>query len=236
MMNETEIVNAELTLASIRSDTIQAADDLSGLLQEQKAVRESIVLEQAELETAKADMVRANKELDDERTRMRAERKAHEDWVERNKRELEVLKQQKKEAMAELKRLNDWIFSGEARQRELEGKVADFEVLSAKKKSLEGEILDLIAQKELATTDRNQVKLETSLALDASEVALNKIKTEREEAEKALASATKEREQEEIKLSDYRNERAQLKKDTDVVVARIEEKFGEAFPGLVMKL
>jgi len=236
MMNEDEVKNQELTLASIRSDTIQAAKELSELYAEHASVRAEIDAGRALQAKEEESLARANKELEDERSRMRAERKAHEDWVSRSRKELEVLKAQKKEAMSELSRINEWIFSGENRKRELDGQVAYLLERLKDKKALEDSILALIEEKNVAEAERNVVKLDIQLSKDSAENELIRVRKELGEADAALTVCKTALIEEEQKLNDYRNERVKLKRDTDIILSRIEKKYEEAFPGLRMTL
>lgn len=233
---EAEIKNAELTLASLRSDTLKAAADLTEAFaakdKAEKETEEALkTLSEAQNATAKAF-----KELEDERARMRMERAAHEAWVARAKKELDVLKTQKSEAMSELARINEWIFSGENTKRELDLKIVNMQEQLIEYDRIGNAIIDLRDQKHLAEQERNTVQLEANLARDEAENVLLNLKAEKEEVEKGLAIAKEMREQEEIKLYDLRNDRLRIQKDIDVIVLRLEEKFGEAFPELKMKI
>lgn len=235
-MNEVEVNNAETNLASIRSDTIQAAKDLTELLQKKKLIEGEIEEAEDKLASTKEACATALKELEDERSRMRMERKAHIDWTERSKKELEVVKSQKSAAMSELKRLNEWIFSGEATVKELEAKLKDLHEQENSKKSLESDIIAVRAEKEEAEQERNSVRLETRLAVDEAENALIKARDELAKAETRLKEATDARIKEEESYTTTRNDHARIKEDLAIYVARVKEKYEETFPGHTIKL
>lgn len=231
-----QVKNAELTLESIRKDILEETEILTGI----HAVRKKFLEEMAQKELALVqrlkDVEAAEHKISQEHLDLAQEKKDHISAILRSKDQHKVVEKQKNEAMRELSRVNDWILTGENTKKDLDASIqisqkeeAD---LQAKKLELEG----IPEQHRVATENLAKVKLDTALAIDEAFAKTDALQKEAEEAVRTRDTAHGEAETEKFALVELKGEQARIKKDLDVYIARVEEKFGEAFPDLRMNI
>lgn len=231
-----QVKNAELTLDSIRKDILEETEILTGIHNAKKKVLEDVAKAEANLEQRNKDVVSAEQALVDERLRMVDERKTHDSAILRKKEEAKVLEKQNSQAMTELGRVNDWILTAETNKTTLDETLKS---LKDQEGSLNAYIISLAGIKEehgQASENLEKAKAEVALVVDEALAKTEALKKEAEQAVLTRDSAHGETETERTALTELKTEQSRIAKDLQVYIARVEEKFGEAFPDLIMKI
>lgn len=232
----TEIKNQTVLLASLRNDIIEASTALSQNLKDVKVKQEKL----AEIEKDLAIKTIISQEearhlgslMDAQKVAVNTRIEA-EEAVKRTKAEIGILKVQKKEALNELKRLNEWVYTAKLAEDELLAKKA---LLEANIAELKTEVAFLELAKKDAEAEYRAVVLEIKLALDSGKSELSQITLEVEKAQLVLVSTKKEQEKAEMAVLDADNKKRQIEIDLEIYTVRIKDEYEKTFPGRIMKL
>lgn len=233
---ETEIVNKKALLKNLRVEILEAAYAVSKNKEDAKTeeARVSLAKEQLkEIQDAASQAILEVKQAQE------ALRKSESDsWtsVERAEKELKVLKEQKKEAMKELKRVNEWVFEGETHHKTLKTASEALEIKSTKLSELVSEIPVLEAYKAKILTETKEAILEAKLSSDEIELKQAKLKQAEIDAHERMRFYQSEASLAKEQLDTTVNERTRILNDLEIYIQRVEKKYNEAFPELRMKL
>ncbi|MBX4181721.1 hypothetical protein KW807_02560 [Candidatus Parcubacteria bacterium] len=233
---EVKIKNAELTLASLRADSEKEAAVLTELLKAKEQV-------QADVAAWKENMSVEAQTVADERDNLKRERielfrvKQEDEKIHaRAASELKVLHDQKNQAMKELANLNDWNMKAEDERKAVQVKLDELNLEIEAWEGIRIHISKTQEEKVEAEKALQQVKIETALLIDETELKVSRLQSEGENAALRLTEALAGVQKAEEDLLSFMNEKAKAEKDLEVIVRRIEAKYGEAFPGLRMNI
>lgn len=231
-----QVKNAELTLESVRKDILKETEVLTAV----HAVREKFLKEMADKELALTERIKTieatEKKISQERLDLAQEKRDHTSAILRSKEQYKVVEKQKNEAMRELSRVNDWILTGENTKRDLDTSTENTKKELFDIENKKSELFDIPEQHRIATENLAKVKLDTALAIDEAFAKTEALQLQVAAASKERDHFHSEAELEKFALVELKSEQARIKKDLDVYIARVEEKYGEAFPELRMNI
>lgn len=231
-----EIKEKEALYLSLKEDILLATTELSSKLKEKKALLKYIeeaeeklkeISEHAQKRIDAAEAAEAHSVVTFQESKAAVKRAAS---------EIEVLVKQKKEAMKELKRINEWIFSSEDSLKELQKEEKKTKARVARARSLEKDIASLEIEKEKAIEEQRLVKAETTKLLQKVKSETKKL----ELAEKKAAEFTEKKKKEaQVATEELHRavvEKKAIEKDLEVYIKRIKKDYKKAFPKLEMKI
>lgn len=233
---EVEIKNSKALLSSLRNDIIQASTALSKILADVKVAEKQLEDVRLQLETDKASSLSVIELCDMQRADAKRKIQDAEGAVVRSKNELATLKTQKKEAMSELKNLNEWIFTAEERKKELDTDIVSLEKTAKEKEGYISDIADFKALSHTAKEEHRLVLVETKLANDESEALAEKSRAEVQKNKKELAEieAKKKVALEELRKTQRHDKK--VREELQIYIERVEKAHTQAFPQRTMKL
>lgn len=225
--------NLELTLEEVRAQIVVASAELSDILARQTR----------EIDHTESVCARMWEEVAEERNRLQVlsldlELREHaiKELEARKLRELLVIKQQVRDAMSELARLNSWIATADSEYEVKTRKVTELDAEIATKEALAGGILSL--REQLAREEENlgAFRLESTLQTDDAIAKQARALKEADAAEgrrdAALADADAALKQRDVLV----REKSRIQSDLEIYIRRVETKYNEAFPELRMIL
>ena len=238
MIKETEIkvTNDTILLRSLRNDIIEAQTRLSGIYAEAK-YQEKIIerknLDLGDLQKEKSDLFM---EMKAERDSVQLSHKDLENAKIRSEKELLVLKNQKKESMSELRKLNEWNSNAREEKDGLKLVITELLELEKDKKLFVQDIKDV---KELLDEKNEEYRLALVevdlLKVDAE--AFNDKNSKRvgilQEEVKVLE---KKKEMSEIELADTLIYKKKVEVDLNIYQQRIQKEYEKTFPEKIMPL
>jgi len=236
MDTATEVKNQQILLASIRNEIIEASTALSKIYEEKKKV-ESEVLEASEelldikavskgvlAEISQAQIGLKNREIDANAN------------VERAKKEVEVLKKQKKEAMSELKRVNEWIFNGQEALKSLRSELDTLSQEKVQKEEYIADTEDFKLKRDIAEGEYREILVNAKLASDELEAKQYSFEDKEKKTEEKLSTLQSEIGKAEIELQDLLNNKTRIEKDLQIYINRVEKAYKEQFPDKKFKV
>lgn len=228
--------NLKATLASLRFDIQQEAQNLTQIHIEKNSVKSEIEQFRQEKEIGIAELAKIKAEMLSESSNIEARRSQVGLAEEAAKNELRVIKTQIQEAMSELQRINKWISTGEERKAELDKIIFNLdEQIKEKTKVSEGilEIKNQIAGEEKHLSD---IRIESALIVENAKEGKNSTEMQKNEALKMRDAAIQEKTHAEEDTARLQREQGRMKNDLAIYVARVEEYYKKAFPELRMPL
>jgi chromosome segregation ATPase len=156
--------------------------------------------------------------------------------IERAKKEVEVLKTQKKESMKELKRLNEWVYTAQEEQKKLGTNIVSLSEKQALKMDYIADIEDWKIKKEGAEEAYKEIVLDAKLVSDETEVKTTNCEQKVEKAEKKLAKLKEDSKIAKEKLDSFVKEKNKKEKDLEIYINRIEKAYKKQFPDKSFKL
>jgi len=231
-----EITNQKILLANLRNDIIEASTTLTKIHKDIKvqsvvlSVLDTKVFDQELAIQESGTLLKEQKELTEITKTLEGESKVA---VKRFELEVEILKVQKKEAMTELKRLNEWVFTAKVEE----------DVLNERKAVLEANLANLDDEKtsvqdSITLLKEKYVEVVTNIKLseDANKIQLEIISKEALEAEIRLTQTLKEQTKAEEALLDTENKRLRITLDLEIYTERTKKEYEKMFPDRIMKL
>jgi len=232
----TETTNAIITLDSIRKDIIEASKQLSSLYSEKKLVLEVIEKRENELRQKETAIQEAETIMKDRSTQLSDQEKKAQGAVVRSNEELDVLKKQKSDAMTELSRINDWIFSGEREKALLNIEIESLQKISVTKKQYIKDIEEYSIKRDSLLKENADALAEKRNISEKSEQKLLEVQKKVEDAVQELLKVEDSLERAKSELNNAVTEKMRIHKDLEVYISRVEKKYKKAFPELKMKL
>ena len=233
---QTKLKNDKLLLGSLRNDIIEASTCLS---QHKQAVdEESILLEEKKAEIAileeRKDEIFA--EIDEERKAIKQDKIDLESAKVRSEKELEVLNKQKRSAMSELRRLNEWNFEAKEEKDALEKLIKALLIIEREKKAYISDIKVYKEKTEEVKEAQQNVLIDIKLAEDESEAKVYKNTREVERLQDIVEVLQEKKEQAENLLATAIVDKERIEVDLEIYEKRVAKKYEEAFPGKKLKL
>lgn len=236
MDKATEVKNQEILLASLRNEIIEASTALSKIYADHKSVKESIKDAEEELAIIKSEsltvletVANANKNLDKRIADVNA-------ICERAANEVKVLKVQKKEAMSELKRLNEWIFTAQETLKVITEKTEKLIKKADEKDAYISDIADFKALKESAEADYRDVLVNAKLTSDDIEYKTHKLEEKEKDAEAKFSVLRERTQKEQEKFNDAEAKRLKVEADLKIYIKRVEVAYKQQFPDKKFKI
>ena len=232
----TQLKNDKILLASIRSDITEATSELTNKNKEIEAADKRIAISEEKLKEIQLACITAIEEMKAEEVSLRKTEKDTNNAVKRSEKELEVLKQQKKDSMKELRRQNEWVFTAEEVKKTLNRSIATLKVVERNKLAYISDIEIFAEKKSVAEEEYKDILLKARLITDESEAVVAKNVEKLKNLRKESVSLGKQIATAKSKLEHTTSERLRIEKDLKVYIGRVEKHYKKAFPKLKMKL
>lgn len=228
--------NDKILLKSLRNDIIEASTALSQIKEElrtQCAIVEEKRSEVAILNELKLSVMDS---IGKEKENLKNSYKDLEKAENRSKKELEILKTQKKEAMSELRRLNDWNFTALEEKKALEVRISQLTEIEKKKKEYISDI-SFYEDRLLEIKEKQRIVLiDIKLSEDTSEALLDSQNKKLERMKEEVAVLEVKKTEAETLLARAIIERDRIKVDLEIYEKRIRNEYSKVFNGKEIKL
>lgn len=232
MKKSTEQKNAELMLETVRRETQEAAEILAIVLKNKNQG-------ESELAELKAEGLRENERIADERNKLQSrtsdiemQEREHETNRSQRKHEIGILEEKIRDANKLLQRIQGFIFGANAEYDKLQGDLRDINKEIADKGKLVEGVLSLKDEYAQEEKRRDSIRIENDLSVENAKAAVREAKADQADAEKRRDEALADKDEAESEGKRMRMEHVKINADLGVLSGRIHRRYKEAFPAL----
>lgn len=236
MDTATEVKNQKTLLRSLKNDIIAASTLLSEKYAELKEVNKKVDKASDELLAHQLASDAVSESLSQEKAIFKKAEQDAANAVKRSEAELKVIKDQKKEALKELKRLNEWIHTAKAEQKALKGSITKLNKSIDRKKGFIDDIEQYEQKAEQARTQYQSIMQSCFAVQDETELKVHKSNEQLKKNEAQLAKIKQELADAKEELKKAKRESQKKYKDLSIYADRVEKQYEKAFPGRTIKI
>jgi len=235
---ETEIKVKDNTvlLKSLRNDIIEASTTLTVIkteVDEQDAILGNKVQEIAILEQKTVDI---NAGVEEERKAISQAKIDLENAKRRSEKELEVLNKQKRSAMSELRRLNEWTHNAREEKESLKLSISELLSLEKEKKEVIIDIGEFRSALLEVKEEYREILVDTKLAQESSEAELDRNNRGLQKLQEQILVLDDKKAMLELSMAETLRNQKEIQVDLGIYEKRIKEKYEKEFPNKTIKL
>lgn len=233
---KTEIHNLELMIGTLKQEANEQAKELSSIYEEIQLARSARDMQTELSERIMRSVDDAHRKLKGEKDSLRHEREKMDDERKAHANEIKRLKTEEKGAIKQLGWVNDKVLKADAEYEGLEQENEGLKTEIDRKKALVDATLDLTSEIEDLQLTKMALVREISDIESSHGKKLEILRKELSDINENSGKAVARAEEAEYTYRNLNTEIDRKRRDVSIVVTRLEQKYGEAFPNLRLKI